>query len=109
MLWKINICSKYDNIYFDVESNFLYFLDNIYFDFRINIINPYKYNSDNYNKYNTVILEILKLYIDFKRIEFENYISNCIKNKNFVFCSFNGVNFTIEKTNINLNDYKIIY
>jgi len=109
MLYKINIVGNSDNLYFDSENNFLYFLDNHYFDFRINVLNPYKYNSDNYNKFNTIINERLKLYIDFKRCEFERYIKNCIKNKNFHFCFFNSVNFTIKESNLNLNDYKIIY
>lgn len=87
----------------------LYFFDKINNIFRFNVLNPYLYNSDKYNKFNTIILERLKLYIDFKRIEFERYIKNCIKNKNFYFCNYVGVEFDISETNLNLNDFEIVY
>lgn len=109
VLWKININSQFDNIYFDDVDNWIYFLNEINFTFGFQVLNPYNYNSDNYDSFNYYVIEILRLFKDYKRIEFERYIKNCIKNKNFVFCSFDGVNFTIKKTNLNIKDYKIIY
>ena len=109
MLWKINIIGNSDNIYFDFENKEIYFLNQIKFTFGFNILNPYSLYSEKYNKYNFLIIEILKLYVDYKRIEFENYIYNCIKNKNFYFCSFNSVEFTIEKSYLSLKDYEIVY
>ena len=108
MLYKININGVNDNIYFDSIDNWIYFLNEVHFTFGFNVLNPYKYNSDDYNMFNYYIIEILKLYDDNKRNVFENHIKNMIKNNNFIGL-FNSVNFTIVKTNLNLKDYPLVY
>lgn len=109
VLYKININSVMDNIYFDSVNNWIYFKNTLNNTFGFNVLNEYNYNTDNYNSYNYFIIEILKLYDDNKRSLFEQYIKNCIKNNNLVFCLFNGVNFTIHKTNLDIKDFKIVY
>lgn len=109
MLYKINLISKYDNIYYDDEDNSLYFFNEVHYSMGFNVLNPYAYNSDDYNMFNSLIIEILRLYLDYKRIEFKNYINNCINNKNFYSCCFNGAKFTIKKSYFDISDFKIIY
>lgn len=109
MLYKINIEGKTLNLYFDSVDKWIYFFNEINYSFGLNVLNPFKYNSESYNRYNHVVIEKLKLYDDKKRSLFEKHIEKCIENKNYHFCSFNGLDFTIEKTNLNLNDYEIVY
>ena len=109
VLYKINIENKTVNLYFDSENNWIYFLNEINFTFGFNVLNPFNYNTDSYNYFNHFVIEKLKLYDDNKRNLFEKHIKKCIENGKFFDNSFNGLTFIIEKTNMDLNDYKIIY